>query len=301
MSTFRRGLENALLKSYPDGSHRLVATVGVMGAAHGARPQADRSSESEDERAQREQENRDRARRRARAAVRDLALSNRFDWFVTLTLDGSKIDRYDPAAIVRKVGQWLSNAVRRRGLKYVLVPEYHKDGAIHFHGFMSGDLGAVPSGHKDRGGHEVFNLSAWPFGFSTAIRPYGDHAAAVAYCCKYISKQDDKIGGRWYYSGGDLARPKVTYLDVDTADLDDLGAFKFKPQGTRWPVWVLEIPAAPDWEPLDYLMIGFRALPEDGLHFGDSQMPPAAWLGLREWPPTPDEWQEQIRMEENGK
>ena len=100
-----------------------MATVGVMGAAHGARPQADRSSESEDERAQREQENRDRARRRARAAVRDLALSNRFDWFVTLTLDGSKIDRYDPATIVRKVGQWLSNAVRRRGLKYVLVPE----------------------------------------------------------------------------------------------------------------------------------------------------------------------------------
>ena len=287
---------NARIKIYPDGSRQLVATVGALGAAHGVRPQPDREGESADERAARERDNRDRARRRARVAVRDLALSNHFEWFVTLTLDPQKIDRYDPAAVVRKAGQWLSNAVRRRGLRYVLVPEHHRDGAIHFHGFMSGDLGAVSSGRKDKGGHEIFNLSAWPFGFSTAIRPYGEHRAAVAYCCKYIAKQEEKIGGRWYYSGGDLQRPQVAWVGVDTADLDDLGAYKFKPRGTNWPVWVLDIPAPP--HDTSYVIPPWMLKPVGGLQITDSQRPPAAWVAGGLWPPDPDEWREQIRMEE---
>lgn len=31
------------------------------------------------------------------------------------------------------------------------------------------------------------------------------------YICKYITKADEKIGGRWYYSGGSLVKPVVQY------------------------------------------------------------------------------------------
>ena len=295
MSKTRRETDNARLKRYPDGTSQLVATVGPLGGRGGLHARSEGSGAADPERVA---ENRDRARRRARSAVRDLALCNQFDWFVTLTLDPAKIDRYDPVAVVRKASQWLSNAVRRRGLRYVLIPEHHKDGAIHFHGFMSGDLGAVNSGRTDRGGHEVFNLTAWPYGFSTAIRPYGDYHKAVAYCCKYLAKQDEKIGGRWYYSGGELERPTVEWLSVDTADLEDLGAFKFKPKGTNWPVWVLEL-ARPEGQyqpPPD--MRGFESLPDVGLHFEDC--PPDGWEPGRVGSWEPDEcrpW-EQIRMEE---
>ena len=58
----------------------------------------------------------DRARRRAAAKVRDLALSNRFRWFVTLTLDRERIDRYDVGVITKKLNQVMDNLVRRRGL-----------------------------------------------------------------------------------------------------------------------------------------------------------------------------------------
>ena len=71
----------------------------------------------------------DRAVRRARAQVRDLALCNPFRWFVTLTLDKSRVNRYDMAEITRHLNHWLDNQVRRKGLAYVLVPERHKDGA----------------------------------------------------------------------------------------------------------------------------------------------------------------------------
>ena len=43
-------------------------------------------------------EDRLRSMRRARSKLRRLALANDFQYFVTLTLDGSKIDRYDGAA-----------------------------------------------------------------------------------------------------------------------------------------------------------------------------------------------------------
>lgn len=159
----------------------------------------------------------DRARsmRRARAKVRRLALANEFRWFVTLTLDKAKVDRYDPKAIMQTVNRWLDNMVRRHGLSYILVPERHKDGAFHFHGFFSDSLDAVDSGHSDKGGHPVYNLPQWPLGYTTAIGLYGEYPTAVAYVCKYIGKQEgERPMGRWYYSGGNLREPIKTLADL---------------------------------------------------------------------------------------
>lgn len=177
-----------------------------------------------------------RSQRRARAAVFDLARSNSFDWFVTLTLDKEKIDRYDIAVIVEKLNIWLDNNVRRRGLRYLLIPEHHKDGAIHFHGFFNDALKAVFSGVYDKRGHEIYNLPRWGYGFSTAIRLYGDYHRAVGYVCKYVTKQQEKIGGRWYYSGGELKRSDVHLCDID---FDEMAAregayvFEVAPLGTK--------------------------------------------------------------------
>lgn len=40
---------------------------------------------------------------------------------------------------------------------------------------------------------------------------------------KYIQKSDEKVGGRWYYSGGKLQNPDISYCDIcydDIAHLD---------------------------------------------------------------------------------
>jgi hypothetical protein len=170
----------------------------------------------------------DRGRRRAIAQVRDLARANDFAYFVTLTLDQKKIDRYDINTVIRRLTYWLDNNVRRHELAYILVPELHKDGAIHFHGFFNDALPAYNSGYQDGRGHTVFNLPKWRLGFSTAIELYGQYNAAVGYVCKYISKQHKKIGGRWYYSGGALQRPVVEHADITVQDLLDYpGAYRF--------------------------------------------------------------------------
>lgn len=252
-SRFRRSLFcNTRVKSYPDGSVQVLVCDRDIFDRDGWEPEEPKPG-CRGKRPTSPEESKQRAVRRARAQVRDLALCTPFKYFVTLTLDGGKVDRYDMTAITRKLNSWLDNQVRRRGLAYVLVPERHKDGAVHFHGFFNDALDAVDSGtismpgkkpRKPRnaaqraqwleeGGHVVYNLPGWSLGFTTAIELYGEYSAAVSYVCKYIGKQQDggeveKIGGRWYYSGGDLGHPETGYTwcsirDVETAE----GAYRF--------------------------------------------------------------------------
>ena len=157
--------------------------------------------------------------RRARAKLRRLALANDFRWFVTLTIDPEKCDSFDGAAVVKKLNAWCSNMVQRKGLRYILVPERHESGRIHFHGFFSDSVEAVVSGHYDSQGHPIFNLTQWSLGFTTAIELYDDYTRAVRYVCKYVGKQGEKPAGRWYYSGGDLREPEITYAEISPAEL----------------------------------------------------------------------------------
>lgn len=154
---------------------------------------------------------------RARKELFRCALCNPdLDTFLTFTQSPELVaDRYDYKAAVHRLGVWLDNRVRRRGLKYIFVPELHQDGAIHWHGLCNGDaLRLVDSGHKDRGGEVIFNVADWKFGFTTATR-VRDHGAACRYVSKYITKQMDAktIGGRYWLHGGRLEKPVERLFD----------------------------------------------------------------------------------------
>lgn len=197
----------------------------------------------------------DQSRRRAKRKIFDYCICNRFDMFVTLTLDKEKIDRGDYAAVIRKLNTFLGNRVRRHGLRYIGVPEYHKNGGLHFHFAMSGggfklvDSGTVSvEGRKkpikvstaDRLGipeserHTVYNVADWKLGFSTAIMTYGERGALATYLAKELCKDVqkaavksgsiDKIGGRWYLHGGDLEKPRV---ELRNRNFDELEGFTY--------------------------------------------------------------------------
>ena len=243
-------------KCFPDGSWEiLVASKPIFGGGGWELSDKSDTKSSKPQSGKHDAADIDRARRRAAAKVRDIARCTTFRWFVTLTFNAAVVDRYSPSDCLRKMRSWLDNRVRRNGLAYILVPELHKDGALHFHGFFNdADIGIVDSGtlrvigskHPRRprserqraewlsnGAQPVFNISDWSFGFSTAIEIYGDYNAAIGYCCKYIGKQGDKIGGRWYYSGGNLHTPDVSFIDCDYYTVAaDPRAYCFKIDGT---------------------------------------------------------------------
>lgn len=219
---------NAILYQYPNGCLDIICASDKMFLPEGWESAEDfaRQGRSGPAPAKREKGKKSegddmlRSMRRARAQLRRLALANEFEYFVTLTLDPEKIDRYDGAAVTRALSQWASNMVKRHGLRYILVPEQHKDGAFHFHGFMAGSgLIAADSGVQ-WDGRPVYNLPQWTLGFTTAQRLYGEYTAAVGYCCKYIGKQQGQRPlGRWYYSGGALRKPEKVYASLDFRDL----------------------------------------------------------------------------------
>ena len=138
------------------------------------------------------------------------------DAMVTLTFSPDKVERTSYAEIIKKLSVWLDNRVRRKGLKYLLVPEYHKDGvSIHFHGFMnSNSLKLVDSGHKQKG-RKVYNVKDFDFGFTTAVMLDGNRERAAYYCYKYITKETVRIGGRYVLQGGAIAKPLYVYDNVD--------------------------------------------------------------------------------------
>lgn len=162
---------------------------------------------------------------RARKRAYDLIRCNpSFDMFVTLTFDPEVIDRKSYTEIVHTINTWLDNRVRRKGLKYILCPEYHKDGeGIHFHGLANEDSLKLVRAERDgrvirRKGKTVYNIDDFPFGFTTAIRVTGDEAskACAGYIFKYMTKQSkQRIGGRYFLSGGDLVKPIYIYANID--------------------------------------------------------------------------------------
>jgi hypothetical protein len=160
-----------------------------------------------------------RASRRAKVAALDLILCNPdLDMFATFTYSPEGNDRTSYDDVYKKLSVWCSNAVQRKGLKYVAVPEYHKDGeAIHFHMVVNHSAMKLRFARhngqfiKHSNGSPVYNIEDWAHGFTTAVdinaKPE-DRDAVAKYVFKYMGKQEgQKIGGRYFLHGGKLVRP----------------------------------------------------------------------------------------------
>lgn len=122
-----------------------------------------------------------------------------WNFFVTLTFNQESVDRFDYKECNDKVRVWLNNQKRSYApdLKYLFVPEQHKDGAWHFHGLIAdvGDMAFADSEHTTKTGQIIYNLSGWRFGFSTAT-VVTDTSRVSGYITKYITK--DLCGATQY-------------------------------------------------------------------------------------------------------
>ena len=175
----------------------------------------------------------ERASRRAKISAFDKILCNPdLDTFATFTYAPEFVEnKADWDACYRYLKNWLSNRVQRDGLKYVIVPERHKSGDIHFHGILNSsalDLSRAispksgrPLSHK---GNPLFNIPDWRGGFTSAEIIQGgaqDREKVAKYIFKYMGKQAGaKVGGRYMLSGGDLVLPTYVYEQSIDALLD---------------------------------------------------------------------------------
>jgi hypothetical protein len=108
--------------------------------------------------------------RRAKQKVYEFALLNRFTHFITWTLDKEEINRYDTKEVSKKLKIFLQHQAQRRNAAYIIIPEYHQDGAVHMHGLIRGDFDMIDSHRVTKRGQVVYNMPQWKYGFSTANR-----------------------------------------------------------------------------------------------------------------------------------
>lgn len=130
---------------------------------------------------------------RSKNNLMNIARSNKWDYFITITFDRTKVEASDYREVTKKIRTWLNNMHCRgsKELKYVIVPEFHKDGIhYHFHGLISNcnGLDLVDSGHVDCFGEIIYNIANWKYGFTTAVK-VRDNGKVTNYIGKYISKE----------------------------------------------------------------------------------------------------------------
>ena len=169
-----------------------------------------------------DENNQERAMRRAKNKIFDLCFLNDWDYFITLTFDNEKVGcRYDLDTLKKKTLETFHQWQKKYGVKYLLVPELHKDGALHFHGFIQDcnkRLKMTTTNKYTNQGNEIFNINSWANykGFNTAClldKSDISKQKTSSYISKYITKQD-KIFDKYYYcSNGLIDSPKVTYYD----------------------------------------------------------------------------------------
>lgn len=126
---------------------------------------------------------------RAKTNLFDYCLNNKFEYFVTLTIN-SNYDRFDLESIRRYISQIIRDLRVKYGgdFKYILIPEQHKNGAWHLHGLFDYNFG-VDFYINDKG------YLSWDsydkFGFSS-ISKIRDYLACCKYITKYVKKDFEK-------------------------------------------------------------------------------------------------------------
>lgn len=176
---------------------------------------------------------------RTKSKIFELAMCNEFTFFCTFTMDADKVkDRFDLDNLQSSFSQFIRNLNRGREekIKYLLIPERHKNGAWHLHGLIEGlqigeDLRKFTLNeylpYRIRkmliNGENVYNWDKYSskYGFFTATKVKNKQAAA-SYICKYITKEVAKQGremGRHLYfaSQGLKRRETIIHNSVDVS------------------------------------------------------------------------------------
>lgn len=167
---------------------------------------------------------------RARNKIIEYGLCNDFDYFCTFTLDKKKYDRHNLPVFKKHLDIFIQNLNARTeaNIKYVLIPEQHKDGAWHLHGFMMGipekllELFDRKSKKKLppfivnglKAGRQLYDFPLYreKFGYC-CLEPVESKIGATMYMCKYMSKEISsnvrELGAHLYYCSKGLKKAEV--------------------------------------------------------------------------------------------
>lgn len=169
--------------------------------------------------------------KKAKTNIIDLGYNNKekFEYFITLTFSDKEIGEYSHERAIECLKKWINNQKHQNpNMSYLLVPEFHKSGRLHFHGLV----GNVPKWKFSKAinsktgklmkinNTQIYNLDNYKLGFTT-ISKIKDKEKVTNYISKYATKDliTLKSKKRYWYSR-DLEKPEIDLDYIDTTLLE---------------------------------------------------------------------------------
>ena len=149
---------------------------------------------------------------RTRSRIYELAICNEWEYFVTLTINKNRYDRMNLKKYRKDLAQFIRDYNKKYNIsvKYLLIPEMHKDGAWHMHGFIMG----LPNEHLEKNENGYMDWFAYrnKFGY-ISIDGIRNREATSRYILKYITKNLEscvkELGDHMYYCSQGLKRAEI--------------------------------------------------------------------------------------------
>lgn len=160
---------------------------------------------------------------RAKNKIFEYCICNDFEYFVTLTIDENKYDRFNLNKYYKDFSQFIRHYRRDFNLdiQYLFVPEQHKDGAWHMHGVIKG----IPENHFIINSNGFLDWHAYKnrFGFISLDKIQNNEACSI-YMTKYITKdfyKNTKINkfNKLYYCSRGLKTSETVFRGSINSEL----------------------------------------------------------------------------------
>lgn len=152
---------------------------------------------------------------RTRRNIRELALCNDFQYFVTLTVNSKNCDRFSLTETQTKL-RFLFKKIKRRNkdFAYLFITEKHENGAFHFHGLIKNidDLYINNNGYYSSSTFDELGFNSF-----SKIKNY-------IKCCNYILK----------YITKDCVKNEAGTVYISSRGLKKADVSEINPSNVKW-------------------------------------------------------------------
>lgn len=144
---------------------------------------------------------------RSKNNIKNICLSNNFDFFATFTVSSKSADRFSLQEVQDKMKK-ICNKIKRKNkeFKYIYITEKHENGAFHFHGMVKNiDLYTNENGYLSSKDFDELGFNSF-----SKIKDYN---ACCNYITKYITKECVKNeNNQIYFCSRGLSKGSDEYM-----------------------------------------------------------------------------------------
>lgn len=164
--------------------------------------------------------------KKVKTNIIDLAYNNKdkFDYFITLTFSDKEIGDYSHEKAIKLLINWINNQKKQNNnMSYILVPEFHKSGRLHFHGLVGNvskwKMSKAINPHTGKlikiNNTQIYNLDNYKLGYTT-ISKIKSKEKVTNYISKYATKELITLKSKkryWYSRNLDKPMIELGYID----------------------------------------------------------------------------------------